>query len=115
MERRRRGWVAGERDGRRSDLARHATYFLQFKPDTDVALLNAMAAVVISEHLADEVFLAAHVEGLDRFASFISGWPPERARALKGRLMARVQASRAAGRELRGHWRGPQAAQAPKK
>jgi len=28
-------------DPRRSDLARHATHFLQFKPDTDVALLNA--------------------------------------------------------------------------
>ena len=29
-------------DPRRSELARHAKYYLQFKPDTDVALLNAM-------------------------------------------------------------------------
>ena len=29
-------------DPRRSDLARHATYYLQFNADTDVALLNAM-------------------------------------------------------------------------
>ena len=27
-------------DPRRSDLARHATYYLQFNADTDVALLN---------------------------------------------------------------------------
>ena len=31
-------------DPRRSDLARHATYFLQFNGDTDVALLNGMHA-----------------------------------------------------------------------
>src|SRR5450756_1665540 len=29
-------------DPRRSELSRHAAHFLQFKPDTDVALLNAM-------------------------------------------------------------------------
>jgi formate dehydrogenase major subunit len=34
-------------DPRRSDLARHATHFLQFKPDTDVALLNAMMHVIV--------------------------------------------------------------------
>src|SRR5207244_3169203 len=32
---------------RRSELARHATYFLQLKPDTDVALLNAMLHTIV--------------------------------------------------------------------
>ena len=32
-------------DPRRSELARHAHRYLQFKPDTDVALLNAMMHV----------------------------------------------------------------------
>src|SRR5204863_8579428 len=41
-------------DPRRSDLARHATHFLQFKPDTDVALLNAMMHVIVHEGLVNE-------------------------------------------------------------
>src|SRR6185436_16833789 len=40
-------------DPRKSDLSRHATYFLQFNADTDVALLNAMLHVIVSEGLVD--------------------------------------------------------------
>ena len=36
-------------DPRRSELARHATRYLQFKPDTDVALLNAMMHTIVEE------------------------------------------------------------------
>ncbi|HZI82251.1 MAG TPA: molybdopterin-dependent oxidoreductase, partial [Vicinamibacterales bacterium] len=36
-------------DPRRGDLARHATYNLQFNADTDVALLNAMLNVIVEE------------------------------------------------------------------
>ena len=45
-------------DPRRSDLARHATYNLQFNADTDVALLNAMLHVIVDEGLVDEAFIA---------------------------------------------------------
>ncbi|HET9663958.1 MAG TPA: molybdopterin-dependent oxidoreductase, partial [Burkholderiales bacterium] len=34
-------------DPRRSELSRHATYPIQFKPDTDVALLNAMMHTIV--------------------------------------------------------------------
>ena len=44
-------------DPRRTDLARHATHFLQFKPDTDVALLNAMMHIIVHEGLVDEDFI----------------------------------------------------------
>ena len=37
---------------RRSELARHAAYFLQLKPDSDVALLNAMMHTIVEEGLA---------------------------------------------------------------
>ncbi|MBP8298083.1 MAG: molybdopterin-dependent oxidoreductase, partial [Burkholderiales bacterium] len=36
---------------RRSELARHATHYLQFKADTDVALLNAMLHTIVHEGL----------------------------------------------------------------
>ena len=41
-------------DPRRSDLGRIAHRYLQFKPDTDVALLNAMMNVIVTEGLVDE-------------------------------------------------------------
>ena len=42
-------------DPRRGDLARHATYYLQFNADTDVALLNAMLHVIVEEGLVGPV------------------------------------------------------------
>src|SRR5262245_14591733 len=44
-------------DPRRGDLARHAWRFLQFTPDTDVAMLNAMIHTIIDENLVDEAFV----------------------------------------------------------
>ena len=41
-------------DPRRGDLSRHAWRMLQFKPDTDVALLNAMIHTIIEEGLVDK-------------------------------------------------------------
>ncbi|NBO03795.1 MAG: 4Fe-4S dicluster domain-containing protein, partial [Betaproteobacteria bacterium] len=40
-------------DPRRTELARHASHVLQFNPDTDVALLNAMLHVIVEEDLAN--------------------------------------------------------------
>ena len=45
-------------DPRRSELARHATHYLQFKPDTDVAS-NAMMHTIIEEGLVDQQFVRA--------------------------------------------------------
>src|SRR3954467_6539687 len=41
-------------DPRKSELARHAWRMLQFKPDTDVALLNAMIHAIIDEGLVNQ-------------------------------------------------------------
>ena len=47
-------------DPRRSELARHATHYLQFKPDTDVALLNAMMHVIVEEGLVAKLRRRSH-------------------------------------------------------
>ena len=44
-------------DPRKNDLARHATHYLQFKPDTDVALLNAIMKSIIDQNLIDKKFI----------------------------------------------------------
>jgi len=64
-------------DPRRSDLARHATYYLQFKPDTDVALLNAMLHVIVDEGLADEAFIRDRTSGYDALVENVKKYSPE--------------------------------------
>ena len=64
-------------DPRRSDLARHATYYLQFNPDTDVALLNAMLHVIVEEGLVDEAFIRDRTSGYEALAENVKKFSPE--------------------------------------
>ena len=64
-------------DPRRSELARHASYYLQFKPDTDVALLNAMMHVIVAEGLADAAFIADRTSGYEALKANVEGYSPE--------------------------------------
>ena len=64
-------------DPRRSELARHATHYLQFKPDTDVALLNAMMHVIVSEGLVDPQFIASRTDGYEALKKNVEGFSPE--------------------------------------
>jgi formate dehydrogenase major subunit len=64
-------------DPRRSDLARHATYYLQFNPDTDVAMLNAMLHVIVEEGLADQAFIKDRTSGYEALAENVKKFSPE--------------------------------------
>jgi len=64
-------------DPRRTELARHATHFLQFKPDTDIALLNAMLHVIVTEGLANEKFVRDRTSGYEALAENVKKFPPE--------------------------------------
>ena len=64
-------------DPRRSDLARISRHYLQFKPDTDVALLNAMMNVIVSEGLVDKAFIASRTVGYDDLRKNVEGYSPE--------------------------------------
>jgi formate dehydrogenase major subunit len=64
-------------DPRRSDMARMAHRFLQFKPDTDVALLNAMMHVIVHEGLVNEEFIAGRTIGYDELKKNVDGYSPE--------------------------------------
>ena len=64
-------------DPRRGDLARHATYNLQFNADTDVALLNAMLNVIVTEGLVDETFIADRTSGYAELAENVKKFTPE--------------------------------------
>jgi formate dehydrogenase major subunit len=64
-------------DPRRGDLARHATHFLQFKPDADVPLLNSMMHVIVEEGLVDPAFIAERTEGYEALAANVKAYAPE--------------------------------------
>ena len=64
-------------DPRKSELSRHAAYHLQFKPDTDVALLNAMLHVIVTEGLVNEAFIRDRTSGYDALAENVTAYSPE--------------------------------------
>ena len=64
-------------DPRRSDLARVAHRFVQFKPDTDVALLNAMTNVIVTEGLVNEEFINSRTISYDELRKNVEGYGPE--------------------------------------
>ena len=71
-------------DPRRTDLARHAWRTLQFKPDTDVALLNAMLHTILEEHLHDPAFIRDRTEDFDVLRRHVQDFAPERMAELCG-------------------------------
>ncbi|MFZ2652225.1 MAG: formate dehydrogenase subunit alpha [Burkholderiaceae bacterium] len=64
-------------DPRRSELSRVAHRFLQFKPDTDVAMLNAMMNVIVTEGLVDEQFIADRTIGYEELRKNVEAYTPE--------------------------------------
>jgi formate dehydrogenase major subunit len=64
-------------DPRRSDLGRLAHRYLQFKADTDVALLNAMMNVIVSEDLVDAQFIESRTIGYEELRANVAGYTPE--------------------------------------
>ena len=64
-------------DPRGSDLSRHARYFLQNNPDTDVAMLNAMMHTIIHEGLVDESFVKDRTLGYEELKKNVENFSPE--------------------------------------
>ncbi|MBL8482949.1 MAG: molybdopterin-dependent oxidoreductase, partial [Rhodocyclaceae bacterium] len=65
-------------DPRATPLARHAWRHLQFKPDTDVAMLNALAYVIATEGLTDIRFIAERTNGYEEFLANLADYAPEK-------------------------------------
>ncbi|MDB5584703.1 MAG: formate dehydrogenase subunit alpha [Bradyrhizobium sp.] len=90
-------------DPRRQTLSRHAWKHLQFKPGSDVAMLNALLNVIITEGLTDAQYIAGYTEGFDDLKARIGEFTPEKMAPICGidaetlrdvaRLYARSKAS----------------------
>ena len=64
-------------DPRITDLGKYAWRTLQFKADTDVAMLNALIHVVIEEGLADQDFIAKRASNYEALKENVKGYSPE--------------------------------------
>jgi formate dehydrogenase major subunit/formate dehydrogenase alpha subunit len=80
-------------DPRRIDLAEQADLFLQHRPGTDIALLNGLMHVIISEGWADREFVDSRTEGLAELEEVVGRYPPEVAADITGVPAADIRAA----------------------
>lgn len=71
-------------DPRRTDTAARADLFLQVRPGTDLALLNGLLHLLVTEGAIDEQFIAEHTEGWDGMPEFLADYPPAVVAAITG-------------------------------
>lgn len=64
-------------DPRGTALKKYASQMLQFKPGTDVAMLNAMLNVIVTEELYDKQYVQARTEGFEALAEHVKDFTPE--------------------------------------
>lgn len=71
-------------DPRRHKLCDHATLHLPLKVGSDIALLNAIMYVLITEDLYDRKFVESCTMGFDAMNETVMKYPPERAAEICG-------------------------------
>ncbi|MDJ1009344.1 MAG: formate dehydrogenase subunit alpha [Paracoccaceae bacterium] len=64
-------------DPRGQALSRHASHMLQFKPGTDVAMLNAIMSVIVEEGLYDRQYIEAFTENWEAEKAHLAAFRPE--------------------------------------
>ena len=71
-------------DPRNIDLAKFATVWLRQKPGTDIAWINGMMNVIISEGLHDEEFIAERTENFEALKETVKKYTPEYVEKITG-------------------------------
>ncbi|MCI5038319.1 MAG: formate dehydrogenase subunit alpha [Donghicola eburneus] len=65
-------------DPRGTAMKRHAEHMVQFRPGTDVALLNAIMCVIVEEGLYDQSYIDQHTENWEAEKQHLAGFAPEK-------------------------------------
>ncbi len=71
-------------DPRGVGLRRFASHMLQFRPGTDVAMLNAIMNVIVEEKLYDEQYIAGFTENWEAMKEHLKDFTPEKMAPLCG-------------------------------
>ena len=65
-------------DPRGQGLKRFATHMLQFRPGSDVAMLNAIMHVIVEEELYDKQYIEGYTENWDAMKKHLKAFDPEK-------------------------------------
>ena len=71
-------------DPRGMGLKRYAEHSLQFKPGTDVAMLNAVMNVIVEEELYDQQYIDGFTENWDEMKAHLADFTPEKMAPIGG-------------------------------
>ena len=71
-------------DPRGQGLKRHAEHMLQFRPGSDVAMLNAMMHVIVTEELYDQQYIDGFTENWEAMKAHLMDYPPEKMEEICG-------------------------------
>ena len=71
-------------DPRGQALKRHAAHMLQFRPGTDVSMLNAIMATIVEEGLFDRQYIEAMTENWEAEKAHLADFAPEKMEAICG-------------------------------
>jgi formate dehydrogenase major subunit len=71
-------------DPRGQALKRFSSHMLQFRPGTDVSMLNAIMHVIVEEKLYDEQYIAAYTENWEAEKAHLAEFTPEKMAAICG-------------------------------
>jgi formate dehydrogenase alpha subunit len=71
-------------DPRRTQIARLADLHLRFRPGTDVAFINGLMNVIITEGLEDKAFVEERTEGYAELREVVMEYTPERVEEISG-------------------------------
>lgn len=64
-------------DPNRTAIAKYATHVLQFRPDTDVALLNGIMNVILTENLQNDEYIGKYTEDFEQMRLHLKNYTPE--------------------------------------
>jgi formate dehydrogenase major subunit len=64
-------------DPRQIDLSRYADYYFQIRPGTNIALLNGLMHVIITEGIYDKAYVESRCEGFEEMAKTLERYTPE--------------------------------------
>jgi formate dehydrogenase major subunit len=71
-------------DPNRTSIAKYASHVLQFRPDTDVALLNGIMHVILDEGLQNDEYIAQYTEGYAQMQTHLKNYSPEKVAPICG-------------------------------
>ena len=71
-------------DPNRTSIAKYASHVLQFRPDTDVAMLNGIMHVILEEGLQNDAFINKYTEDFGEMRLHLKHYSPEKVAPICG-------------------------------